>query len=80
MVQGLRICWEQSPRKANMKPLHHNRESCVLQLRPNATKYIINKILKNREREKEQLGVIGSVQEAGGCSGGKWRQRATQRL
>ena len=74
------LVWEQSPGKANMKPLHHNRKSCVLQLRPNATKYIINKNLKNREREKKQLGVIGSVQEAGGCSGGKWRQRATQRL
>lgn len=52
-----------------MKPLHHNRKSCVLQLRPNATKYIINKNLKNREREKKQLGPAGPVQEAGGCSG-----------
>lgn len=53
--------------RQNMKPLHHNRKSCA------AAKTQCNQIynkqkFKNREREKKQLGVIGSVQEAGGCS------------
>lgn len=52
-----------------MKPLHHNRKSCVLQLRPNATKYIINKNLKNREeREKAIRGHRL-------CAGGRWMLR-----